>query len=381
MTERQLSKYLDRISRLQDELKFVEEKAIPASVAISSLISFCQNTREPFDEPECPIPDLPKKGLLSKVKHTLRKRRHRKSIPNLDDSSPVDCCFSPLLPRLCVWKILEYLIQDDGASAMSFAMTCKWYMKCWMMNERFDEIRSVARHQYRIFIGHQNWEGELEFDYYNSGDIDIELEKTREARQGRISMLLLAMADSDEMIRQLNGGKPAKENGMVREFEFDVGSHRVCMYIVRDDCERRKYMHMFQRVDVVVFLSPMDNYDHRSYECGCCEHPVQRSLKLFDMYANSKWFSQADVIVLLSRKEEFREKLKSVDLEVCFADYRGGKDFQIACDFFQYKYRALNRRLSPHPLYIRCISLKEQSPSISMIFHEILNERKKNKAK
>lgn len=70
-------------------------------------------------------------------------------------------------------------------------------------------------------------------------------------------------------------------------------------------------------------------YDLKLYE----DETVNRSdesMKLFDEICNSKWFQSTSIILFLNKKDLFEEKIKRVDLSVCFPDYTGGKDFDKA---------------------------------------------------
>jgi hypothetical protein len=93
----------------------------------------------------------------------------------------------------------------------------------------------------------------------------------------------------------------------------DVGGQR---------SERKKWIHCFQDVTAVVFCVAMSEYDLKLYEDETVNR-MDESLKLFDEICNSKWFTDVAIILFLNKSDIFREKIKKIDLSVCFADYKG----------------------------------------------------------
>ncbi len=83
-------------------------------------------------------------------------------------------------------------------------------------------------------------------------------------------------------------------------------------------------------------------YDLKLYEDETVNR-TDESIKLFDEICNSKWFQTTSVILFLNKKvaassvtcartltlfkDLFAEKIQRVDLNVCFKDYTGGKNF------------------------------------------------------
>lgn len=50
---------------------------------------------------------------------------------------------------------------------------------------------------------------------------------------------------------------------------------------------------------------------------------MHESLQLFKDTCNSYYFSDASVILFLNKNDLFQDKIKKVDLKVCFDDYTG----------------------------------------------------------
>jgi len=66
------------------------------------------------------------------------------------------------------------------------------------------------------------------------------------------------------------------------------------------------------------------------------------ALELFGQICNSEWFARTDIILFLNKKDLFEEKIKRVNLNVCFPEYTGGLDYANACAFIKGKFLAMN---------------------------------------
>ena len=66
----------------------------------------------------------------------------------------------------------------------------------------------------------------------------------------------------------------------------------------------------------------MSEYDLKLYEDETVPR-MDESLKLFDEICNSKWFVDTSIILFLNKSDIFKEKIRKVDLSVCFPNYKG----------------------------------------------------------
>lgn len=94
---------------------------------------------------------------------------------------------------------------------------------------------------------------------------------------------------------------------------FDVGGQR---------SERRKWIHCFDSVTVVIFCASLSEYDQTLREDPTCNR-MKESLLLFDEIVNSPWFRKTPVVLFLNKYDLFQEKIVRVPLKVCFANYSG----------------------------------------------------------
>ncbi|KAJ3437530.1 guanine nucleotide-binding protein g(o) subunit alpha [Anaeramoeba flamelloides] len=114
---------------------------------------------------------------------------------------------------------------------------------------------------------------------------------------------------------------------------FDVGGQRN---------ERKKWIHCFSGVTVVIFCASLSEYDQSLFE-DSTKNRMTEALMLFEEICNSRWFTDTSICLFLNKADLFRNKIKTVDLNVCFKDYEGGCDFDNASEYLREKFLSLNR--------------------------------------
>ncbi|KAL9648008.1 hypothetical protein ABK040_012032 [Willaertia magna] len=99
------------------------------------------------------------------------------------------------------------------------------------------------------------------------------------------------------------------------EFQLiDVGGQRN---------ERKKWIHHFEGVDVVLFITSMSEFDQKCYEDESTNR-MKESLQLFEDHINSKWFTNALVFLLFNKYDLFEKKIKDGShLRDTFENYTG----------------------------------------------------------
>jgi len=133
----------------------------------------------------------------------------------------------------------------------------------------------------------------------------------------------------------------AKTTGII-EIEFEIEKTKFRMVDVGGQrSERKKWMHCFQDVTAVIFCVALSEYDLKLQEDDTTNRMME-SLKLFKEICNSKWFTDTSMILFLNKEDLFAEKIKKVDLKVCFPEYTGGMEFQPAVDFIRDKFISQN---------------------------------------
>ncbi len=114
---------------------------------------------------------------------------------------------------------------------------------------------------------------------------------------------------------------------------FDVGGQR---------SERKKWIHCFEDVTAIIFCVALSEYDQVLYEDESTNR-MHESLRLFDSICNNKWFVNTSIILFLNKKDLFQDKIKRSPLVICFPDYLGLNEFELAADYIQAQFVAKNK--------------------------------------
>jgi len=96
---------------------------------------------------------------------------------------------------------------------------------------------------------------------------------------------------------------------------FDVGGQKN---------ERRKWIHSFEHVNLLIFVVAIDQYNQKMYE-DKTKNRITDSLELFENISSNKWFKDKDIVLFLNRSDLFKQKIQNVPLSACeeFLDYKG----------------------------------------------------------
>jgi len=126
----------------------------------------------------------------------------------------------------------------------------------------------------------------------------------------------------------------ARTTGIV-ETTFSVGDYEFRLLDVGGQRnERRKWIHCFEMVTALIFVTAISEYDEVLYE----DHTMNRiveSLNLFKEIVNASWFAKTSIILFLNKKDLFEEKIKRIDMTCCFPEYQGGLDYDKGIDFIR----------------------------------------------
>jgi len=130
----------------------------------------------------------------------------------------------------------------------------------------------------------------------------------------------------------------------IHETEFTVGKLDFRMVDVGGQrSERKKWVHCFQDVTAIIFVVAMNEFDMKLYEDENVNR-MHEAIQLFDEICNSKWFQNTSMILFLNKKDLFEEKIQTVDLSVCFPEYRGEKTYDATSKYLEESFKKLNRQ-------------------------------------
>lgn len=113
---------------------------------------------------------------------------------------------------------------------------------------------------------------------------------------------------------------------------FDVGGQRNA---------RKKWIHCFEGVTSVIFVAALSGYDEVLYE-DPSTNKLLEALNLFEDICESKWFKNTSLILFLNKKDIFKEKIKTVPLNVCFPHFNGDNEYRECLKFIKEEFKARN---------------------------------------
>jgi len=114
---------------------------------------------------------------------------------------------------------------------------------------------------------------------------------------------------------------------------IDVGGQR---------SERKKWLHCLADVNVVIFLTALNDYDQTLEEDPETNRMVE-SLKLWKLLSSSEYLKNTPFILFLNKSDLFEEKIQKVPLCDVFEEYQPmiaapGTDFEKGCKFISKQY-------------------------------------------
>jgi GTPase SAR1 family protein len=128
-----------------------------------------------------------------------------------------------------------------------------------------------------------------------------------------------------------------KTLGIVETY-FDINN---CKFAVIDvggqKSERKKWAQHFCDVVVIVYIVAISEYNQFLYEDETVNR-LHESLRVFGDVVNNKWFTKTPIILFLNKKDLFEIKIKKYDLDICFPEYYGGRNYDNAIFFINKKF-------------------------------------------
>lgn len=143
-----------------------------------------------------------------------------------------------------------------------------------------------------------------------------------------------------------------KKTSGIYDFKFQMGSGlTIHMFDVGGQrSERKKWIHCFDNVTLIIFCVALSEYDQVLLEENN-QNRLKESLTLFDSVVNSRWFARTSIVLFLNKIDVFAEKLPYSPLENYFPDYTGGNNINKAAKYILWRFTQVNRsnlNIYPH---------------------------------
>ncbi|GEQ70869.1 hypothetical protein JCM33374_g4549 [Metschnikowia sp. JCM 33374] len=159
------------------------------------------------------------------------------------------------------------------------------------------------------------------------------------------------IADPHYIPTQADILRTRKKTSGIFDFKFQMGSSNIHMFDVGGQrSERKKWIHCFDNVTLIIFCVALSEYDQVLLEENS-QNRLEESLTLFDSVVNSRWFSRTSVVLFLNKIDVFANKLPHSPLENHFPDYNGGDNLNKAVKYILWRFTQVNRsglNIYPH---------------------------------
>ncbi|CAI5452089.1 unnamed protein product [Caenorhabditis angaria] len=114
---------------------------------------------------------------------------------------------------------------------------------------------------------------------------------------------------------------------------FDVGGQRA---------QRRKWLHVFDDVHAVLFITSLSEYDQVLREDESVNR-MKESLNLFEKICNGKYFYNTAMILFLNKIDLFEMKIKHTNINVALTSYKGAQEKEPALEYIRKRFTTLNK--------------------------------------
>ncbi|XP_055336048.1 guanine nucleotide-binding protein subunit alpha-14-like isoform X2 [Paramacrobiotus metropolitanus] len=119
----------------------------------------------------------------------------------------------------------------------------------------------------------------------------------------------------------------------IEEYSFRIGRAEFLLVDVGgQSTERRKWIHCFENVTLIMFIASLSEYDQTMFERPGVNR-MRESLALFDVILNYReylgkdsygiWFLDVPVVLFLNKADIFDRKIANSDLSAHFPEYTG----------------------------------------------------------
>jgi len=160
-----------------------------------------------------------------------------------------------------------------------------------------------------------------------------------------------------------------RTTGIVQK-EFVIQNNRFHMYDVGGQRnERKKWIHCFDNVTAVIFVAALSEYDQVLEEDETVNRMME-ALKLFDVVCNNRHFMRTAMILFLNKRDLFEDKIKTVPLSHCFADYKGENVYDEALAFVQNEFESRNKSPEKRRIYTHVTCATDKN-NVQVVFEAV----------
>jgi guanine nucleotide-binding protein subunit alpha len=130
----------------------------------------------------------------------------------------------------------------------------------------------------------------------------------------------------------------------ITETSFDSNRRRIRVYDhggMRS--ERKKWIHTFEKVDVIIFHVEIASYDQVLFEDDTVNR-IKEALALFDSIVNSRWFIKTSFLLHFTKMDKLEAKIKKSPLKNYFPDFeKDGRNIDDVKAYIESRFLSLNQ--------------------------------------
>jgi len=108
----------------------------------------------------------------------------------------------------------------------------------------------------------------------------------------------------------------------VTEVRFVIENHEFNLIDIGGQrSERRKWLHCFEAVHIIIYMIAINEYDMVLDEDGITNR-FEEALKLFQLLTSTQWLRQIPCVLIMNKTDLFKDEIVNRPLEDNFPDYR-----------------------------------------------------------
>jgi guanine nucleotide-binding protein G(i) subunit alpha len=154
------------------------------------------------------------------------------------------------------------------------------------------------------------------------------------------------------------------------ETKFELANHKFLLIDVGGQRnERKKWIHSFDGVTAVIFVSSMSEYDQLLFEDNSTNRVVE-SLNLFEEICTSRWFVHSPVILFMNKRDLFELKLKKTPMKDFFNDYEGGEEYEKGVEYLKGRFMAKAPQKKQGQIYIH-VTCATDKDNVAHVFNDV----------
>jgi hypothetical protein len=165
-----------------------------------------------------------------------------------------------------------------------------------------------------------------------------------------------------------------RTTGIVQQ-NFAIGEKKYTMFDVGGQRnERRKWIHCFDNVTAVIFVTAISEYDQVLYEDENTNR-MDEALVLFDQICNHPSFKKTSMILFLNKRDLFEKKLMKKDLtcwEKTEATEECGQDYEKCITYIKKRFLEKNKDQEVRQVYVHATCATDTS-NIAFVMESVFD--------